>query len=322
MMTVHAQCGAGRPGSGAAGGLGALRARIGRHRGGVERRVFDGVAHAEHVVVAHRFHVEQRAAVVQLEFAVPAVVDGVAEVHELRRRADVELHALEDGGHVVALEAQRPLHALGCRSGLAPAHSSMAICTISSRPNSWMHQAMPERSIMCPISSSSGTSTANSSRDSCAYRDSAHRPKIDADYVIKSTMTIAAGRRPAAVSPTRRTSAPRKRGDDTRAKIIDETVRCIMEEGFAAATAKHVAERAGVTWGVIQYHFGDRNGLLMAVVDDGVARLLTSLSSADVSELALRERIEVVVDTAWSCYSSPTSHGGLRDSAGHPRRPG
>ena len=109
------------------------------------------------------------------------------------------------------------------------------------------------------------------------------------------------------IAPTRRTSAPRKRGDKTRVKIIAETVRCIMEEGFAAATAKHVAERAGVTWGVIQYHFGDRNGLLMAVVDDGVARLVDSLSSADVSELPLRERIEVVVDVAWSCYSSPTS---------------
>ena len=109
------------------------------------------------------------------------------------------------------------------------------------------------------------------------------------------------------IAPTRRTSAPRKRGDDTRAKIIDETVRCIMEEGFAAATAKHVAERAGVTWGVIQYHFGDRDGLLKAVVDAGVAGLVNSLSSADVSELPLRERIEVVVDKAWNCYSSPTS---------------
>jgi AcrR family transcriptional regulator len=121
-------------------------------------------------------------------------------------------------------------------------------------------------------------------------------------------MSISAGQQArSAVRPTRQTSAPRKRGDDTRAKIIGETVRCIVEEGFAAATAKHVAERAGVTWGVIQYHFGDRNGLMMAVVDDGVARLLESLSSADVSELPIRERIEVVVDTAWSCYSSPTS---------------
>lgn len=107
--------------------------------------------------------------------------------------------------------------------------------------------------------------------------------------------------------PTRQTQAPRKRGDDTRALIIDETVRCVVEEGFHAATAKHVAERAGVTWGVIQYHFGDRNGLLMAVVDEGVARLLESLGSAEVGGLPLRERIEVVVDTAFRCYSSPTS---------------
>lgn len=112
---------------------------------------------------------------------------------------------------------------------------------------------------------------------------------------------------PAGPSPTRRTSAPRKRGDDTRARIIDETVRCILEEGFGAANAKHVAERAGVTWGVIQYHFGDRNGLLMAVVDDGVARLLDSLSAVDVGELELRQRIEAVIDTAWRCYASPTS---------------
>lgn len=121
-------------------------------------------------------------------------------------------------------------------------------------------------------------------------------------------MSIAAGQQPGRpAGPTRRTTAPRQRGDDTRARIIDETVRCIIEEGFAAATAKHVAERAGVTWGVIQYHFGDRNGLLMAAVDDGVARLVESLSSADVSELPLRQRVEVVIDTAWSCYSSPTS---------------
>lgn len=110
-----------------------------------------------------------------------------------------------------------------------------------------------------------------------------------------------------APSPTRRTDAPRRRGDDTRALIVDETVRCILEEGFAAATAKHVAERAGVTWGVIQYHFGDRNGMLLAVVEQGVAGLLDSLAATEVSGLDLPQRVEVVVDTAWRCYSSPTS---------------
>ena len=124
-------------------------------------------------------------------------------------------------------------------------------------------------------------------------------------------------------APTRSTSAPRKRGDDTRAKIIDETVRCIAEEGFPAATAKHVAERAGVTWGTIQYHFGDRDGLLMAVVDDGVTRLVESLSNADVGDLPLPARVETVVDIAWDCYSSPTSMAAfeiLRATRGGPGR--
>ena len=90
-----------------------LRAWVGRDRGGVEGRVLDGVAHSEDVVVAHRLHIEQRAAVVEVELAVPPVVHGIAKVHELRWGADVELQALEDGYDVVAFVAQRLLHPLG-----------------------------------------------------------------------------------------------------------------------------------------------------------------------------------------------------------------
>ena len=122
MMTVHAQCGC--RSDGVRGGRCSGRTwacDVGRHRGGVERRVLDGVAHAEDVLLAHRLHVQQGAAVVQLEFAVPAVVDGVAEIHELRRGADVELQTLEDGDHVVALVFQRLLHAPGVdRAGTRP----------------------------------------------------------------------------------------------------------------------------------------------------------------------------------------------------------
>ena len=123
-------------------------------------------------------------------------------------------------------------------------------------------------------------------------------------------------------APTRSTTAPRKRGDETRAKIIDETVRCIVEEGFPAATAKHVAERAGVTWGVIQYHFGDRNGLLMAVVDDGVSRARgepvrrRGQRSAAVRAHGDRRRHRVEL------LQQPHLVGGVRDPARHPRRAG
>ena len=83
------------------------------------------------------------------------------------------------------------------------------------------------------------------------------------------------------VPPRRPANGKQIRADRTRAMVIDETVRCVLEEGFGAASAKHITERAGVTWGVIQYHFGDSDGLLMAVVDCGFSELLASLQDVE-----------------------------------------
>ena len=111
--------------------------------------------------------------------------------------------------------------------------------------------------------------------------------------------------------PTRRGETRQQRGDDTRAAIIAETVACILEEGFSAASARHITERANVTWGVIQYHFGDRDQLLMAVVDEGFAGLRRSIAEMVLPAGPLRERIAVVVETAWTAFSHPTSMAAL-----------
>jgi AcrR family transcriptional regulator len=107
--------------------------------------------------------------------------------------------------------------------------------------------------------------------------------------------------------PTRQVGRSQVRGDRTRDAIIRETVRCINEEGFAAASASHIAERAGVTWGVIQYHFGDRNGLLSAVIADGFQRFRRSIESVSVPDGPSRQRVEAVVKAAWTAFSSPES---------------
>ena len=95
--------------------------------------------------------------------------------------------------------------------------------------------------------------------------------------------------------------------------MLDETVRCVIDEGFAAASAKHIAERAGVTWGVVQYHFGDRDGLLMAVVDRGLAELLGVLRAlpAPSEQVSRSERVRRVVDAAWKVFSSDDSRASL-----------
>ena len=57
--------------------------------------------------------------------------------------------------------------------------------------------------------------------------------------------------------------------DDVMVRMAQKLRPPKFEEGFAKASANRIAQRAGVTWGVIQYHFGDRAGLFSAVVFAG-----------------------------------------------------
>lgn len=115
------------------------------------------------------------------------------------------------------------------------------------------------------------------------------------------------------IAPRRPPGGSQVRADRTRDRVLDETVRCVVEEGFAAASAKHIAERAGVTWGVVQYHFGDRDGLLMAVVDRGFHELIDSLRGLPAPSAALsrRERVQLLVGEAWKVFSSDNSRASL-----------
>lgn len=115
------------------------------------------------------------------------------------------------------------------------------------------------------------------------------------------------------IAPRRPAGGSQVRAERTRERVLDETVRCVIDEGFAAASAKHIAERAGVTWGVVQYHFGDRDGLLMAVVDRGLAELLGVLRAlpAPSENVARDERVRRVVQAAWKVFSSDDSRASL-----------
>lgn len=115
------------------------------------------------------------------------------------------------------------------------------------------------------------------------------------------------------VAPRRPANGKQVRADRTRATVIEETVRCVIEEGFGAASAKHITERAGVTWGVIQYHFGDRDGLLMAVVDEGFGQLVACLRDIQTSlgEHSGSARTELVINAVADAFLSPTSIAAL-----------
>lgn len=111
------------------------------------------------------------------------------------------------------------------------------------------------------------------------------------------------------VAPTRPAHGNQVRAERTRAQVIDVAVQIVLSEGIAAASGRHIADTAGVTWGVIQYHFGDRDGLLLAVVDQGFDELMDGLNSLPpaTAETPTRARVESAVTAAWQAMSSPTA---------------
>jgi TetR/AcrR family transcriptional regulator, regulator of cefoperazone and chloramphenicol sensitivity len=95
-------------------------------------------------------------------------------------------------------------------------------------------------------------------------------------------------------------------GDEsTRDRMIAAAVATIVDEGYYRASSNRIATRAGVTWGVIQYHFGTREQLLVAVVRAGSDELLALLGAAEISGDTVDERVESLVDVIWTHYRRP-----------------
>jgi len=57
------------------------------------------------------------------------------------------------------------------------------------------------------------------------------------------------------------------RSEATRRLFIDAAIETLKAEGFAGASARAIAERAGSTQGLIFYHFGSVANLLLAALD-------------------------------------------------------
>ena len=94
-------------------------------------------------------------------------------------------------------------------------------------------------------------------------------------------MTIkGSGPRQTARSAANRTQATET---DTRDRVIKAAVECIIELGFyRGSSTNEIARKAGVTWGVIQWYFGNREGLMLAVLEDGASHMIKTVKDARI----------------------------------------
>lgn len=106
--------------------------------------------------------------------------------------------------------------------------------------------------------------------------------------------------------PVRRTQAERTAA--TRGRILRAVVESIAEVGFQRTTASEITRRAGVTWGAVQHHFGGKDGILAAVLEDSFARFAARLADVPRGGAPLEERVKQFVRRAWEHFSSPAYH--------------
>jgi AcrR family transcriptional regulator len=100
---------------------------------------------------------------------------------------------------------------------------------------------------------------------------------------------------------------PRQEHGDShsRQRIIEAAIACILEQGFYRASSNAIAERAGLSWGAIQYHFGTREALMLAVLQEGAHRFAGDVLTAEITGETIVERVEEFFDILAKYYASP-----------------
>ncbi len=101
----------------------------------------------------------------------------------------------------------------------------------------------------------------------------------------------------------------------TRQRLLEATIDCLAEMGWAAATVSVVAERAGVSRGAAQHHFPTREDLITAALEymfDSRTQQSKDEALAVAALGAGVERTEAVVAGLVDSYTGPLFKAALQ----------
>jgi AcrR family transcriptional regulator len=103
---------------------------------------------------------------------------------------------------------------------------------------------------------------------------------------------------------TRRTQAERRAS--TRAALLQATVDCLIELGYAGTTTSEVQQRAGLSRGALTHHFASKAELMLAAMDQLYDDISAVVRQA-ASELPAtgRERVRPAVRLLWAGFNGP-----------------
>ena len=120
---------------------------------------------------------------------------------------------------------------------------------------------------------------------------------------------MAASPKPAQRGPRRRTQEERRAA--TRGALLDATIDCLIEYGYANTTTTRVVERAGVSRGAQVHHFQTKASLVAEAVVHLAERREAELRR-EIERLPKgRDRITSALDLLWKVHSGPLFQASL-----------
>src|SRR5262245_10917335 len=112
-----------------------------------------------------------------------------------------------------------------------------------------------------------------------------------------------------------------ERSAETRGRILEATLECLAELGYAGTTTTAVAERADVSRGAQVHHFPTRAALIAAAVALLYAHLRQDYEETFSQLPAGDDRVDAAIDLFWSVWRDPRLtavlelHGAARTDA-------
>jgi AcrR family transcriptional regulator len=93
---------------------------------------------------------------------------------------------------------------------------------------------------------------------------------------------------------------------ETRARLLDATVECLAEVGYARMTTADVAARAGMSRGAQLYHFQSKADLVATAVDHVLERLRGEFVDAMATLPQGPGLSDAAIDRLWVMFNGPT----------------
>jgi AcrR family transcriptional regulator len=110
---------------------------------------------------------------------------------------------------------------------------------------------------------------------------------------------------PATQSPSRPRRTQQERKEATRRRLLDSTLECLVEQGYAQTTTQAVAQRAGLSQGAIFKHFATKAELLAAAAEHLFPRLIAEYREKLTHLPQGEERVARSIQLLWSLYHRP-----------------